>query len=243
MKRLFGIVAALVFSASAFAADLPVKTPAVSWLPNGYPYQSSGPIFGIYVEGGASSVNGATVPGVNANSLTTTQANIGATFGWAWGSKTSSFAYTIEQDVGFTNFNGSAAGLNISGPLETETRLTAWTPFANILALLPGWANWTVPPFAPLPSGTVASNLQSGLFVGAHGNDISLNFPGLVSNREWRFSPVIGVAAMEQLSNGTALRAFAKVVMQDKGLTIGPIGKQATGGLGPQYMVGTSVIW
>jgi hypothetical protein len=244
MKRFLGIVGALAFVGAAHAADLPVKAPPTSpWFTNAYPYQSSGFFFGAYTEGSGGSV-AATVPGVAAASLTTTTAAIGGTVGWAWGQKNSPIAYTIEGDFGVTNFNGNNAGLSLQGPLSFEQRVTIFTPLNNLLNLFPNLPALfgTVPPFQALPAGVTASNLQSGIAAGIKEKDISAAFAGVTANKVWRVEPVIRLVAMEQLSNGSALRAYAEVGFPDKGKIFGPVpGTSAV--LGPEYTAGVGVLW
>lgn len=245
-KRMIMLAAlASCCAVSALAADLPLKAPpaasGVAAIFKGYPYGTSGLFVGIFTEGGAGAVNGATAPGVASASLTSTQAGVGATIGYSWGWKNSPVAFSAEGDFGWTNFNGTNAGLSMSGPAAFEQRIVAFTPLATMLSMLPNGPNFgTVPPFQPLQPGLFASNLQMGLFAGIRENDISLNFPGLTSNREWRVAPVVGLMAMEQLSNGTALRSWIKTVFPDKGVCAGPV-KNACGGLGQQYLAGAGI--
>lgn len=238
MKILLGLAAALIATAAS-AADLPVKAPAL--ISTAYPYQSSGLFFGIYTEGGGGSVS-ATVPGVGAASLSTTDAGFGGTIGYAWGSKTSTLAYSVEADFGFTNFNGNNAGFALQGPLSFEQRFVVFTPFANLMSMLPNFPNLfgTIPPFPLLPTGVTASNLQTGLAFGVKEKDISTSFAGLSSNKEWRVEPVIKLIMMEQLSNGTAVRAWAGVAMPDKGKIIGPV-PNSSAVLGPEVLAGVGV--
>jgi hypothetical protein len=243
MKQLLGIFATLAFAGAAQAADLPVKAPASPWFSSSYPYQSSGIIFGAYTEGTGGSV-AATVPGVGPASLTTTTAAIGATVGWAWGQKNSPIAYTVEADFGVTNFNGNNSGLSLQGPLVFEQRVTFFTPWSNLANLLPNWSNvfGTVPPFAPLQPGVTASNLQMGIAFGVKEKDVSLGFAGLTSGKEWRVEPAIRLVAMEQLSNGTAARAYIETAFPDKGKVFGPVaGTSAV--LGPEVTAGVGVMW
>lgn len=240
MKMRLTILTAIAatLAVSAQAADLPVfpvKASPVVQLPKGYPYGSNGFIFGLYTAGGGGTVNGVSVPGVNTNSLTTTQASIGATVGYGWGSRVSPFAFTVEQDVGVKNFNGSQNGLSLNGPLELETTFNAFTPLSTIANLLPGLPSWTVPPFAPLQPGVIASNIQSGIRVGWHWDDVSVNYPGLPQFREWSGAPVVGLVAMEQLSNGMALRAIGETIFPSKGVCVGPF-KTMCAGTGQQYV-------
>jgi hypothetical protein len=251
MKRsLFALLASLAFTAglvaSAVAADVPPSAPVFTAPPsfvvaNGYPYETAGLFFGLFTEGGGGSVN-ASVPGVVAGSLTTTQAGLGVTAGYAWGQKGNPFAFSLEGDFGWTNFNGGTAGLSVSGPLFFEQRFVVFTPYKTIADLFPSFPNiGTLPPFSALPAGVTASNQQLGLLVGLREEDISLAFPGLAANREWHFAPEIGLAQMEQLSNHSAMRTWFKTVFPgDKGLCVGPIAK-ACASLGQQYKVGVGV--
>lgn len=238
MKRLLGIIFAAALISPAGAADISVKaTPAIS---NAYPYQSSGLFFGLYTEGGGGSV-AATVPGVGAASLSTTDAGFGGTIGYAWGSKGSNIAYSIEADFGFTNFNGNNAGFSLQGPLSFEQRFVVFTPLANLVSLLPSFPSLgTLPPFPILPAGVTATNLQTGFGIGIKEKDISTSFAGLSANKAWRIEPVIKLIAMEQLSNGSAIRAWVGVALPDKGKIIGPVpGSSAV--LGPEVLAGVGV--
>ena len=235
----FALVSLLAI-APASAADVATKAPRSNPLFKAYPYQTSGFFFGIYSEGGGGSVNGS-VPGVGSASLTTTSAGVGGTVGYAWGRPDSNVAYSVEADFGWTNFNGSVQGFSLSGPASFEQRFVAFTPLSSVLSLLPNFsALGTVPPFPVLPAGVTASNLQLGLMAGIDENDISPNFVGLPQNREWRVAPMIGLIAMEQLSNGVALRSWIKTVFPDKSVCLGPI-PNACAGLGQQIKVGVGL--
>jgi hypothetical protein len=222
----------------ASAADLPAKAPVITnAFAGGYPYDRSGFFFGIFTEGGGGSVNGS-VPGVGSASLTTTSAGVGGTLGYAWASKGSPVAVSVEADFGWTNINGSTQGFSFSGPAVFEQRFVVFSPLATLMAMLPNLPNLgAVPPFPALPAGVTASPMQLGLFAGVREADISTNFPGLASNREWRISPEIGLMAMEQLSNNVAARAWVKTVFPDKGVCAGPV-QGACAGLGQQVIVG-----
>lgn len=240
MKKLLLAAVAALISFPALAADLPTKAPAVP-IPQAYPYQSSGLFFGLYTEGGGGSVT-ANAPGVNPASLATTDAGLGATLGYAFGQRGSSFGYTLEADAGFTNFNGNNAGFALSGPLSFEQRFVVWTPFSSIQALLPNLPNifGTVPPFPILPAGVTASNMQTGLAFGVKEKDISLSFAGVQANKEWIVEPVFKVMMMEQLSNSTAIRAWAGVAVPTQGHIFGPI-PTSTAKMGPEVLAGVGV--
>ena len=217
------LISALV--PSAFAGDIspPATKAPPSLFTNSYPYGTSGLFVGLFTEGGSSAVTGS-VAGVGSASLTSTAAGAGLTLGYSWGSKGSNIAYSVEGDFGWTNFNGSAPGLSFSGPAAFEQRFVAFTPLSTMLSFLPNFPSLgTIAPFNPLPTGVSASNLQVGMMAGLDETDISSNFVGVSSNREWRVAPMIGVVAMEQLSNGTAVRSWVKTVFPDKGVCAGPV--------------------
>jgi hypothetical protein len=222
----YAAIAAVSFTVSAHAADnLPTKAPAAAAsFFNPYPYGTSGFFVGLFTEGGAGSVSGS-VAGANSASLTSTQAGAGLTIGYAWGRAGSPVAYSLEGDFGWTNFNGSTAGLTLSGPAAFEQRFVVFTPLASVLNMLPllNTALGTVPPFPALTGNLTASNLQVGLMAGIDENDISVNFPGLASNSEWAVAPMIGLVSMEQLSNGAAVRSWVKNVFAERGVCAGPI--------------------
>lgn len=246
MNRFLIAAAALGLGTAAQAADLPVKAPASSpFFSSTYPYQSSGIFFGAYVAGSGGSVAAASVPGVGSASLTTTSGEIGGTIGWAWGQKGSNIAYTIEGDFGITNFNGNNAGVSLQGPLSFEQGFTIWTPTNNLVNLLPNWPSnlfGTIPPFAGLPAGVTASNLQSGFGVFVKEKDISTSFQGVAANKIWRVYPALRAAAMEQLSNGSALYAYAEAAFPMDGKVFGPVpGMSVT--LGTEYTAGVGVRW
>jgi hypothetical protein len=235
------VVLMLIFGAvPSKAGDInapAVKAPALQSIFNGYPYGSSGLFFGLFTEGGAGAVQGS-VPGIGSASLTSTQAGVGGTIGYAWGRAGSPVAFSVEGDFGWTNFNGSTQGLSFSGPAAFEQRFVAFTPLATILNMLPNLPSLgTVAPFPALAPGVTASNLQVGLMAGIDENDISTNFPGLASNREWRVAPMIGLVSMEQLSNGLAVRTWVKTIFPDKGVCAGPIAN-ACANVGQQVKAG-----
>ena len=219
-----------------FAADVAGKTPAAPF--GKYPYDVSGLYVGLYAEGGGGSV-AASVPGVGPASLTTTQASIGLTVGYGWARSGSAIAYALEGDVCASNFNGNNAGLSLSGPLCFEQRFVIFAPWDKIMGAIANIPNPfnAVPPFQPLQPGVTASNRQMGIAVGAYERDISTAFAGVAANKVWRIEPEIAFIVMDQLSNGTAVRAFLKLSFPDKGTIFGPV-KNASAVLGPEIRAG-----
>jgi hypothetical protein len=240
--RIATIAAAFLAAGPALAADLAVKAPATPVF-TGYPFGTSGFYAGIFTEAGGGPVV-ASVPGVNSASLTTTTAGIGMNAGYAWGSKTSMFAYAIEGKVSATNFNGANAGFSVSGPVSFEGTGLIWTPVSTIqnalgLLSLPNPFN-SVAPFPLLPVGVTASNVQAGFGAGFRADDVTVAFLGAGSNKVWSFSPKIEFDLMEQLSNGSAVREYVETVFQNKGVTFGgPVGVTST--VGTKYLAGVAV--
>lgn len=225
----------------AFAADLPVKTTApaaASFLTGAYPYDNSGFFVGVFTEGTGGSV-AASVPGVNSASLTTTTAALGLTAGYAWGTKGSPIAYTLEGDFKVQNFNGNNAGLSLQGPLGFAVRGLVFAPwdrlFSGLNIVNPFGA---VPPFAALQPGVTASNLQFGAGLEFAFNDISLSYLGVPAGKVWQFEPKLDFVQMQQLSNGTAVRTFEKIGFPDKGAIIGPAGARAVQGIDVTFGLG-----
>lgn len=234
------IVAAIsLFATSAFAADLPVKAPPAVPFISGYPYGSNGPIFGIFTEVGAGPVN-ASVPGVNSASLTTTTAGIGAMAGYAWGSKTSQFAYSLEAKVSANNFNGENQGFSVSGPISAEGTAYIWMPVSliqNVFSILNITNPFsTIAPFPAVTAPVTASNIQAGFGGGFRADDVTIAYLGAGSNKVFAFSPKIEFALMEQLSTGLAVREYTEVIFQNNSAIFGAMQSKAT--LGPKIMAG-----
>lgn len=259
MKKLLLAAAIAAFSTSAMAqtavapiptpvyvAPAPVlytKAPPVSsgWL-NGYPYGSSGLYIGLFSEAGGGPVN-ANVAGVNSASLTTTTAGIGAAVGYAWGSKSSQLAYSVEGKISATNFNGTNQGFAVSGPMSAEATGFVWMPVSliqnafSVLNLSSPFS--TIAPFPSLPAGVTANNIQAGFGAGFRADDVTIAYLGAGSNKVWEFAPKIEFDLMEQLSNGSAIREYVETVFQSKGVTFGA--NQVNGTTGIKYLAGIGV--
>ena len=238
------LIAAVLLSSPAFAADLPTKAPASAYQFTGYPYGSSGPIFGAFTEAGGGPVN-ASIPGVNSASLTTTTAGIGLVAGYAWGSKTSMVAYSVEGKVSATNFNGANQGFAVSGPVSFEGTGYVWMPVTAIQNAV-GLLNIpnpfaTVAPFPLNPAGVTASNVQAGFGAGFRADDVTIAYLGAGSNKVFAFSPKIEFDLMEQLSNGSAVREYVETVFQQNGAIFGA--QQAKATLGTKYLAGVMVLF
>lgn len=214
MKTLLSL---LMLSTAAVAADIPIKAPAPNALFAGYPYAGQGFYFGLNTIGGAGSAN-VDVPGVNSNSLTTTQASIGGTIGYVWA--TTSVFYAVEAMFDITNFNGSEQGLALGGPAHFEQRFKIGTPLVNVMNILPSFGLPAVPPFPALPDGAVATNIHPYLMGGVHEDDISIDV-GLSSGKAWRIAPSVGVGMMGQLTKGVAIDTWIETRFPTNQICVG----------------------
>jgi hypothetical protein len=240
MKRFLlpSIFAAMLFAGPAVAADIATKAQPVPFL-TGYPYGTSGLYAGLFTEGGAGPVV-ASAPGVNPASLTTTTAGIGVDVGYAWGSKASPLAYALEGKVSANNFNGANAGFSVSGPVSFEVTGLVWMPVSLIQnafsALNIPNLFGSIAPFPTLAGNVTASNVQAGFGAGLRGDDVTIAYLGVGSNKVFDFSPKIEFDLMEQLSNGSALREYTEMIFQGQGHVLGA--QQVKGTLGNKYMAG-----
>src|ERR1700685_687484 len=101
MRKILLAAAIAAFTAPAFAADMPVKAPPISFqYPTGNGWYAM-----VGTEGGGGSVSVA-APGVNANSLVSNSIGISAGIGYTWQVPNTVMFAALEASVGYTNFNG-----------------------------------------------------------------------------------------------------------------------------------------
>ncbi len=229
----------------SYAADMPIKGPllkrSASFITDGYPYAGSGLYFGLTTFADAGPVK-ANIPGFGPASLTTNQASLAGTIGYAWSTSGAAF-FAVEGSFGITNFNGGdTVGLSLSGPASFEQRIKAGVPLSQLLSYFPTFNLPTVPPFPPLPNGQVAQNIHTYLWGGVHEDDVSGNF-NLAANRQWAISPALGVGMMGQLANGFVADVWAGTVFPSKGFAIGPVGASALVNQSQRVEVGFSILY
>lgn len=240
MKRLLAMLAAAALCGPAVAADMPVKAaPKISFA---YP-STQGFYFGVGTMGGGGKVSG-DVPGVNTNSLISNE--IGAAFilGYVWNVPNSAYFAAVEGWFGVNNFNGAAQGFSLSGPATFTQRVMVGAPLNDIAALFPTWS-LQVPPFPTLPGGQTASNIKPYLFGALTEEDITIDIAGMGSNKDWRFSPGVGVGMKGQLTSGSVVDVFTMISFPEKGVCVGtglPQG-QACGSVGTTYKAGLALDW
>jgi hypothetical protein len=234
-----GLGAVLVFACShARAADIPVKAPAAQSFLSGYPYVGSGFYWGLNSFAAVGSAT-ASAPGLNPNSITTNQGAIGLTLGYTWSSP--NVFYAVEGMFDFTNLNGSAPGLSLNGPAALELRVKAGTPLSNVLAMLPSLGLPTVNPFPALSGTAVATNVHNYLMAGLHADATGLDV-GVASNKQWQFSPSVGMGMMGQLTNAVAVDTWVEAIFASKSTCVGALAalcvKQGT-----KYQAGIAVLY
>lgn len=236
--RLVLLAGTLAFD-PASAADLHLKSPLLT---QAYP-STEGFYFGIGTLGGGGSVS-ASVPGVNTNSLVSNQIGVAGILGYAWNVPNSQLFAAVEGWFGWQNFNGSTQGFSLTGPATFTQRVMLGAPLSDIAALFPNLPV-TPPPFPTLPGGQAASNVKPYLFGSLSEDDITIDVAGNGSNRDWRFSPGVGVGALAQLTSGSVVDVFAMTKFPQKGICAGPgvVPGQPCGGVGTTYLAGLALKW
>jgi hypothetical protein len=217
MRKFMIMLAASLLATSAFAADvsMPTKAPLLS---KAYPL-TSGLYFGLGTMGGGGNVN-ISAPGVNTNSLVTNQISFNGILGYVWNVPNSQYFGAVEGWFGWNNFNGSAPGFSFSGPATFTQRVMFGAPLSEIAALFPT-LNLSVPPFPPLPGGQTATNIKPYLFGALTEDDITIDFMGAGSNRDWRLSPGVGIGALGQLTSGSVVDVGVMTSFPQKGICVG----------------------
>lgn len=219
MKRLILAALGALLANAAMGADLPVKATPLTAAHFSNGYSGSGWYFGVWADGGAGSVNG-TVPGVNANGLTSTTGSIGGLVGYNWAPAGSPVTYFGEVKLGYQNLNGNQVGLSFSGPLTADVVLAVGAPLAQILSIFPNFNLPALPTFQ-LPAGVTAVNSHGYIGFDGHFYDASLGF-GLVRNSEWIFQPGVKVGMLTQLSNNLVVDTGVGIFAGGNSVCIGP---------------------
>lgn len=200
-------------------------------------FGTSGLYFGIYTEGGGGSVN-ASVAGVNTASLVTNQIGIGLAVGYAWSLQNAAFL-AVEGMGKVNNVNGSQAGFSWNGPASFEERVKIGVPLDKVLAVIPNLGLPTAAPFPVLPQGTTLLNTKSYLFGAFHQDDNSYAVAGLPAFSAVKLSGGVGTGMIGQLSNGTALDAWAEVIFANSAHCFGAV--RVCANEGNKYLAGLGV--
>jgi hypothetical protein len=229
------LMAMLLMTNPASAADVATKAPAANLFAKPYTLTSCGAYFGVNSIGSNSSISGPSV----AAGTQVVQGGIGGQVGYGCpiNSATGSFWFA-ELMVDATNLNGSTNGLALNGPAEFTERFGAGTPINSILSMIvPASANTAIPSLPTLPNGITAGAANPYLFVALHQKDISAS-NGLSSNREWLMSYGVGVGVRYLLSNALVADVFAEYQANTDTLCVGPVGSASCVKPGQGAMVG-----
>jgi len=230
----FGL-ALIAFGATAHAADLSAR-PQFKALPltGGYPTRC-GFFFGLNTQGAAGKVVGDVDPGT-----VTLQGDLGALIGYTCPlAQDGSMGWFIEGDFNWTNINGRESGFALSGPAHFEQRFAVWGGIDKILSVFPSLGFPAFPSTPLLPAGVTAGPSQLYMFGSTHEQDISVQF-GLATNREWAFSPGLGIGHLTRWSNGIVVDTFAEWQFRSNEICVGPTKCAGTGnvarvGVGVKY--------
>jgi hypothetical protein len=237
-KLLLATVCALV-SWSASAADLPTKAQPIPYTLN---LANGGFYFGIWSEAGMESVTpSGPITGANPNSITSVDAGIGGLVGYLWNlpNNCATCFVAVEAWAGWSNVNGNAAGFSYSGPAMLKQRILYGADTATIAAAFPQLFPFTPPPF-PGNLGNI-TNIKPYVYAAVDELDVSLNVPGLGSNRLWSISPEFGLGAKGQVSASVAVDVFAGVRLPQKGVCVGVAAALGCAGMGTAAVTGVSL--
>lgn len=220
------ILAALALLASpAFAADLPVKAPPLSYQ---YPSTKCGYYYGVNTMGSTAAVENAAV------GTQTVSGAIGLTLGYTC--PAGAGYWFVDGMFDFANLNGSANGFALSGPAQFEQRFGFGAPVPLLLSLVPGLASLqnAVPSLIPLPSGTSVVTSNPYLFASIHEDDTGVSL-GLAANKAWLVSAGIGIGNKVRLSNGVVFDPFAEYVLPSSEMCVGLVGGCVKRGAGVRF--------
>lgn len=220
------ILAALALLASpAFAADLPVKAPPLSYQ---YPSTKCGIYYGVNTMGSTAAVENAAV------GTQTVSGAIGLTLGYTC--PAGAGYWFVDGMFDFANLNGSANGFALSGPAQFEQRFGFGAPVPLLLSLVPGLASLqnAVPSLIPLPSGTSVVTSNPYLFASIHEDDTGVSL-GLAANKAWLVSVGLGIGNKVRLSNGVVFDPFAEYVLPSSEMCVGLVGGCVKRGAGVRF--------
>lgn len=219
MRKFLLATCVVLFAVPALAADLPFPGKA-PYAFTAYPSKGCGPYYGLGIGGTGNAVNGApagdTMLGGNAGILlgyTCTNGSGGYWFG--------------EGRISAQGLSGTTINSAANTPLMFQEKFAFGGPLPQFFTGI--FPNLTIPAvgsLAPLPGGvTVVGPAMPYLYVAADQNDISAQFPGLGSGREWEASFELGVGMLNRLSDAVVSDTSAGLILQSlgNGICIGPV--------------------
>ena len=216
MKYL-AIIAATLLSTSAFAADMANKAPPAPVF-GSYVTGGCGWYFGINSMGSTNRING----GVVGENIVQGDLGLTAGYGCPIGGTPGSFWFA-EGNFDWANLNGATNGLGLTGPIHLEQRIGLGSPISTMLSMFPGLNGLSVPAMPALPNGITAGPSYPFIFASLHERDVSAQFPGVASNREWLISPGIGIGLESRLSNAVVAETAVQYMLDSNGMSLGPV--------------------
>jgi hypothetical protein len=198
ITSLMALAASLMLSGAAVAADLPTKAPAYT----GYPTRCGG-YFGFGTGGNAGAVSGAAV------GTQIVQGDIDILVGYTCPFAGNAFWF-VEGQGGFSNLNGSANGLSLSGPGVFIERAGVGSPLQQYFAgLFPNLNLPALPSIPATPGATPLPSPQSYAFAGLVEQDFGAQVPGLGTGHDWILAPMIGIGMLTRFSNNMVIDTWA----------------------------------
>jgi opacity protein-like surface antigen len=216
LKSLLLAGAALTaIAGSAFAADLTPQFKAPSF--GSYVKGGCGWYFGLNSMGSTNRVTG----GIVGENIVQGDLGVTAGYGCPIGTTPGSFWFA-EGNFDWAGLNGATNGLALTGPAHLEQRVGLGSPISTMLSMFPGLNGLSVPAMPALPQGITAGPSFPFVFVSLHERDISAQL-GVASNREWLFSPGIGVGLESRLSNAVVAETAVQYLLDSNGMAVGPV--------------------
>jgi hypothetical protein len=231
MKRIIVAAIAALASVPALAADLSTKAAAYQ-----YPTTKCGIYYGVNTIGSTGSVANASVGTQQVGG------SIGLTVGYTC--PVGAGFWFVDGAFDFTNLNGNANGLALSGPAMFEQRFGFGAPIDMILAAIPGLASLqnAVPSLIPLPTGVTVNTSNPYIFGSISEQDVGATF-GFAQNRQWLFAPGIGIGNKVRLSNGVVFDPFAEYVLNSNAMCFGPLGGNTCVHMNTQVRAGFHILF
>ena len=232
MKYLSGLLAGLLFSTAAFAADLP-SVAAINKAIAGYPVKC-GFYYGVGTGGNAGAVKGAVV------GTQIVQGDLDAIVGYTCPFAVNAFWFA-EGSFGISNLNGSTPGLALSGPAVFIQRAGVGSPINALLGgIIPSTTSLSpsLPSIPLLPAGVTTSPGNGYLFAGMVEQDIGAQI-GLLSGHQWVIAPLLGVGLLTRASNNVMIDTWAGWQMNSNSFC--PGGGTSCAKLGNMARVGVSL--
>lgn len=198
------LIAGLGMCGMARAADLSTKAEPLAY---NYPTTKCGMYYGVNTLGSTAAMEGV----VGAQFV---QGAIGLTIGYTCPVGGSGSYWFADGMFDFSNLNGSANGLSLSGPAKFEQRFGFGAPVPLIISMIPGLSSLqnAVPSLIPLPSGIGVVTSNPYIFAGLHEDDIGGQI-GAANFKQYLVSVGFGIGNKTRLSNGVVFDPFVEYII------------------------------